>query len=153
MRIKNQKDFWAGIMFLAFGAFFSGFGVTYNIGTAARMGPGYFPTMLGVLLMILGIVVSIGGTSKNAPEEKVAKFDWPILFLILGAVVLFGILLPILGLVVSLVLLVIISSYASHEFKWVAAILNAVVLTIMSYVVFAWALKLQFPLWPSFIAG
>ena len=57
MHIRNQKDFWAGLMFAAFGIFFSGFGTRYTFGSAARMGPGYFPTVLGVILIVLGAVM------------------------------------------------------------------------------------------------
>jgi hypothetical protein len=153
MRIKNQKDFWAGVMFVAFGAFFAGFGTQYAFGSAARMGPGYFPTVLGLIVIVLGIIVAIGGLSPGAAEEKVARFDWQTLLLVLGPIVLFGLLLNPLGLVVSLFVLVAISSYASHEFKWREALINAVVLIALCLIIFVWALKLQFPLWPSFIAG
>jgi hypothetical protein len=153
MHIKNQKDFWAGAMFVGFGGFFAGFGTQYTFGSAARMGPAYFPTVLGFLLMILGLVVAISGLSPKADEEKVDRFDWRTLVLVLGSVVLFGVLLQPLGLIVSLLVLVIVGSYASHEFKWREALINAAVLVALSYVVFVWGLKLQFQLWPSFIAG
>jgi len=153
MHIKNQKDFWAGLMFIAFGAFFSGFGTQYTFGTAARMGPAYFPTVLGVLLMILGLIVAIGGISPNADEDKVKRFSWSTLLFVLGPIVLFGLLLPRLGLVISLFLLVVISSYASHEFKPRAALINAIVLVLMSLLIFVWGLSLQFQIWPSFITG
>jgi hypothetical protein len=153
MRIKNQKDFWAGVMFVAFGAFFAGFGTQYTFGSAARMGPGYFPTVLGLIVIGLGIIVAIGGLSAGAAEEKVARFDWQTLLLVIGPIVLFGLLLNPLGLVVSLFVLVAVSSYASHEFKWREALINAVVLIALCLIIFVWALKLQFPLWPSFIAG
>src|ERR687884_138941 len=102
MHIRNQKDFWAGVMFIAFGGFFSGFGTQYTFGSAARMGPGYFPTVLGIVLMILGLIVAINGISPKAEEEKVQRFDWRVLLLVLGAVVLFGVLLQPLGLILAL---------------------------------------------------
>jgi uncharacterized membrane protein YqjE len=151
MRIKNQKDFWAGIMFIAFGAFFSGLGTQYSIGTAARMRPGYFPTAVGVITILLGTVISVGGLSAKATEEKVPKFNFLTLLLILGPVVLFGLLLQPLGLIVSMLVLIVISSYGSHEFSWKATLANALVLIVMCLVVFVWGLKLPFHLWPSFI--
>jgi hypothetical protein len=153
MRIKNQKDFWAGVMFVGFGVFFAGFGTQYTFGTAARMGPAYFPTVLGIILIVLGAIVAIGGVSTKADETKVDKFDWRTLMLILGPIVLFGVLLRPLGLVLDLGMLVLVSSYASHEFKWKEALINSVVLIVMSVGIFVWGLKLQFSLWPSFIAG
>ncbi len=151
MRIKNRKDFWAGLMFIGFGAFFAGFGVHYNIGTAAKMGPGYFPTSLGVITLLLGIITLAGGMSGKASAGKTERFDLPTLFLILVSIVVFGLLLRPLGLILSLVLLVVISSYASHEFAWKGALVNAAVLVAVCLVLFVWGLKLQFQLWPSFL--
>jgi hypothetical protein len=132
MKIKNQKDFWAGVMFMAFGAFFASFGTQHTIGTAAKMGPSFFPTSLGVIVILLGIVILAGGLS-------------------VGSTALFGLLLKPVGLIVSLLILVVMSSYASHEFSWKATLINAVALIVMCLVIFVWALELQFQLWPSFI--
>lgn len=151
MHIKNQKDFWAGVMFVLFGGFFAGFGTQYTFGTAARMGPGYFPTVLGLLLIALGVIVAVSGLRSKAQEEKVNKFAWDILLLILGSVVLFGVLLQPLGLILSLFTLILVSSYASHEHTWVATLGNSVVLIGLCLFVFVYALKLQFQLWPSFL--
>lgn len=151
MRIKNQKDFWAGIMFMTLGAFFAGFGIQYTIGTSIEMGPGYFPTALGVIVIILGIVTSFGALSVKAKAEKVEKFHFPQLLLILGSIALFGLLLKYLGLIISLFILIACASYASHEFTWKAALANAFILIAMCLLVFIWGLHLQFELWPSFI--
>jgi uncharacterized membrane protein HdeD (DUF308 family) len=153
MRIKNQKDFWAGVMFVLFGIFFAGFGMTYKVGNAAQMGPGYFPTALGVVLILLGLAVAIGGISAGAQEEKVDKFAWSTLALILGPVFMFGVLLQPLGLIACLFMLICVSSYASHEFNWKSTLMSAVVLIALCMFVFVYALKLQFQLWPAFIAS
>lgn len=152
MHIRNQKDFWAGVMFAAFGLFFSGFGTRYTFGTAARMGPGYFPTVLGIILVLLGVAIALAALSSKAHEQKVAKFSWPTIVLILGAVVSFGLLLNTAGLVISLITVVMVSSYASHEFGWKAAVINTVVLVGLCLFLFVYALSLQFPLWPTFLA-
>jgi hypothetical protein len=153
MRIKNQKDFWAGVLFVALGAFFAGFGLQYRIGTAAQMGPGYFPTALGVIVILLGMVTSVGGLSAKAAVEKGDKSHWSTLLLILGSIVLFGLLFRPLGLIVSLFLLVATSSYASYEFSWGGTLLNATVLIAICLVVFVWGLNLQLQIWPSFIGN
>jgi hypothetical protein len=150
MQIRNQKDFWAGVMFVAFGVFFAGLGSQYTLGSAASMGAGYFPTVLGCILVVLGIIVAVGGLSPKAAEDKVDRFAWSTLLFILGPIVLFGLLLNTLGLVLCLLMLIGISSYASHEFAWKATLGNAVVLVVLCLVVFSYALKLQFPLWPAF---
>lgn len=151
MKIINHKDFWAGILFLVFGAFFAGEGATYTFGSAARMGPGYFPTLLGAMLMLLGLLVAVGGMRTGATPETVDRFFWPTLALILGPIVLFGLLLETLGLVLSLLMLVGISSYASHEFSWRGACYNAAFLIGLCLLVFIYALGLQFQLLPSFV--
>ena len=153
MHIRNQKDFWAGLMFAAFGLFFAGFGTRYTFGSAARMGPGYFPTVLGIILIVLGTAIALGGLSPKAEETRVQKFSWPTILLVLGAVVLFGVLLNTAGLVSALAAVVIVSSYASHEFGWQATLINTVVLIALCLAVFVYALSLQFPLWPTFFAG
>ena len=152
MHIRNQKDFWAGLLFTAFGLFFSGFGTRYTFGTAARMGPGYFPTVLGIILIIFGVVIALGALSPKTEESRVQKFSWATILLVLGSVVLFGLLLTRAGLIISLAAVVIVSSYASHEFGWRATLVNTVVLIALCLVVFVYALSLQFPLWPTFLA-
>ena len=115
------------------------------------MGPGYFPTVLGLLVIGLGIVVAIGGLRTSAVEESIDAFFWSTLLLVLGSVVLFGVLLQPLGLIISLLVLVAVSSYASHDFAWRATLLNATVLIGLCLLVFVWALKLQFPPWPTWL--
>lgn len=151
MNIRNQKDFWAGMMFIAFGAGFAGYGTRYALGTAERMGPGYFPTVLGILLAVIGLVVAVGGVAGKGEPERIKKFAWSTLLLIIGPIVLFGLLLDTLGLVACLFMLVVVSSYASHEFGWKAALGNAAVLIGLSLLVFVYLLKLQFPLWPAML--
>ncbi len=153
MKVKNQKDFWAGAMFMAFGLFFVGLGTQYSIGTPVRIGPGYFPTALGGIVILLGILTLVGSLSAKATAEKFDRFNWPTLLLILGPIMLFGLLLKTLGLIVSLFLLIFLSSYASHEFSRKATLINAAVLILICLAVFVWGLKLEFPLWPLFIGG
>lgn len=140
-------------MFVAFGVFFAGFGTQYRFGSAASMGPGFFPTMLGVGLILLGVVVAVSGLSPGAAPEKVDRFAWSTLFLIFVPIALFGLLLSTLGLILCLAMLIAISSYASHEFTWKATLGNAAVLIALSLLVFVYALKLQFPLWPAVLGA
>lgn len=151
MQIKNHKDFYAGLLFAAFGAFFTYFSTQYAMRTAANAGPGYFPFYLGLLLLILGVIIALSALSHKADRENVDRFDPKVLLLVLGSVVAFGVLLQPLGLVLTLLAVVLISSLASHEFSWKGSLLNAAVLIVLCVVVFVWALKLQFVLWPAFI--
>lgn len=152
MKIKSQRDFWAGVMFVAAGLAFAIGARNYNIGDAAKMGPGYFPLVLGVLLALLGaFIVFEALTIETSDGEPIGHFDWKTILIILGSVCLFGFLLQPAGLVVSLVVLVVASSLASHEFTWRGTIINASVMLALCLVVFVWALKLQFPVWPAFM--
>ena len=153
MLIKNNQDFWSGLMFIVIGAGFALFSTSYDMGTPARMGPGYFPFWLGVVLALLGGVVTINSLrGKEGEDHHVGKFDFDILALIIGSIVVFGVMLDNLGLYISLVILVIFSSLASHEFSLKIAIGNAIFLVIFTWLAFVRGLGLIFPLWPVPIA-
>jgi hypothetical protein len=149
--IRNQKDFFAGILFTAFGAFFTFFSIQYPMRSAANAGPGYLPFYLGLLLMILGTVIALSALFPKADAEKVDRFDLRSLLLVLGGVVAFGVLLRPAGLILTLFAVIVISGLASHEFSWRDTLLNAAILIALCVTVFVWALKLQFQLWPAFI--
>jgi hypothetical protein len=150
MRIKSERDFWSGLMFIVVGIGFSWGATTYSFGTSARPGPGYFPFGLGILLAVLGALVLFKAlTVETEDGEKIGGFAWKPLFVVLGAVALFGFILPRLGLLISLPLLVVLSSWASDEFSWKGAVINAVVLTAMSWVIFVKGLALTIPVLPT----
>ncbi|MEN7526219.1 MULTISPECIES: tripartite tricarboxylate transporter TctB family protein [unclassified Cupriavidus] len=153
MRIRSQKDFASGLMFILVGLSFSFVARGYSMGTAAKMGPGYFPFWLGIVLAILGALVLWGSLSSKAENDQLARWDLKILLWILGSVVLFGLLLKPLGMVLSVVVLVLVSSMASHEFSWKGAVLNAIILVIISLGAFVYGINLQMPVWPAFLAS
>ena len=153
MKIKNHRDFWAGVMFIAFGLLFIVMSQQYPIGSSAKMGPGYFPTVLGGLMTLLGVFIGAGGLSGKAAALHVARFDWKIITLILVAVALFAFMLPRLGMVVSVIALVLLSSVASHEFRLRDTLISTVVLLVIAYGVFVWGLELQFPVLPPFLTN
>jgi hypothetical protein len=150
VQIKSQKDFWSGLMFLGIGAAFAIGSLDYSFGSSARPGPAYFPFGLGVLMAILGGMVLFGALTKETPDgDPVGAFAWRPLVIILVAVALFGFLLPRLGMFITLPLLVILSALASEEFTIKDALLNATVLTVMSWAVFSKGLGLTIPLLPT----
>jgi hypothetical protein len=152
LKIKSQKDFWSGLMFLAVGIAFAWGAALYKIGSSAEPGPGYFPLGLGVLLSLLGgIVLFKALTLETDGGDRIGAVAWRPLLVILGSVVLFGLLLEKTGLVIALPALVMVSSMAGGEFKWKGALVNAAVLTAMSWAMFIWGLKLTIPMWPSFL--
>lgn len=150
MLIKNQQDFWSGLMFIALG---SGFALIaqakYAMGTTARMGPGYFPFLLGILLAILGAIVALSALrGKYNEDAKIQRFDWDILVLVIGSIALFALMLNHLGIYISIAILVLFSSLASHEFSLKIAIFNAIFLIFFAWITFIKGLGLVFPIWP-----
>jgi hypothetical protein len=138
-------------MYMVIGLFFTIIATQYQYGTAAKMGPGYFPFWLGILLTLLGFFVLVKSFSATAAIERIPKFNWRIIIQITGSVVLYGLLLPRLGFLVAVVVLVLVSASASKEFTWKGSLINAGFLVAFTYSVFVLGLKLQFPLLPLFL--
>jgi Tripartite tricarboxylate transporter TctB family len=153
MQIRNAQDFWSGILFAAFGLFFIVFARQYDMGTAARMGPAYFPTVLGGLLVLLGSLISMRAMARQSGEGKIGRFHFKPLLLVLGAVVAFGLLLRPAGLLVALAVLVIVSSFASDRFKLRDVLLLTLVLGALVYGVFIYGLGLTVPVLPAFMSN
>ena len=162
MKIKSEKDFYSGLMFLAVGIAFAWGATTYNIGEGARMGPGYFPLVLGILLAAIGAFTIFEALVVETEDgEKVGSFAWKPLGFIIGSNIVFGLLLgglpkiglPAFGLIVAIYALTFVAAMAGEEFKAKEVAILATVLAIGSYLAFIVLLKLQFPVWPSFITG
>jgi hypothetical protein len=154
VKSKSQRDFWAGLMFIVTGVVFAWGAQSYNFGTSARPGPGYFPFGLGVLLAVLGAAVLFKAlTFETDGGEPVGAIAFRPLIVILGAIVLFGFILPRLGLFISMPILVVLASLAGDQFKVLEAAINAVALTVFSWLVFSVGLGLTIPLWPTFTIG
>ena len=151
MKIRNQRDFGAGIMYMVIGLFFTIVATQYPMGTAAKMGPGYFPFWLGILMTLIGLLVLVKSMGAKAAIESIPKFNWKIIAQITGSVVLYGLLLPRMGFLVAVVVLVLVSASASKEFTWKGSLINAAFLVTFTYSVFVVGLKLQFPLLPVFL--
>ena len=154
MKIKSQKDFWSGLMFVATGLGFAAGATNYSFGTSARPGPGYFPFGLGILLAVLGAVVLFKAlTVETEGNDPVGTIGWKPLILIVSSVVIFGLALPRLGMIISLPLLMLISSLAGDEFKLKEVIVNIIILTVGSWAIFIKGLNLVIPLWPAFMTA
>ena len=162
MRIKSERDFYSGVLFSAFGVAFAWGAMTYNVGNGARMGPGYFPLMLGILLSILGLLIVFQAlVVETADGGKIGRWAWKPLFFVIAANVAFGVLLgglpsiglPAMGLILAIYALTIIASLAGEHFKLRDVLVLATVLAVGSYIAFIWALKLQIQVWPTFISG
>jgi Tripartite tricarboxylate transporter TctB family len=162
VKIKSQKDFFSGLMFTVVGATFAYGATNYSIGSGGRMGPGYFPLLLGVILAILGSAIMFKAlVVETQTGDKIGKWAWKPLFFIIAANLLFGVLLgglpsvgiPALGLIAAIFGVTIVASLAGDTFKLKEVLILSVVLSIGSYLAFIKLLNLQFPVWPTFIVG
>ncbi|HVK31834.1 MAG TPA: tripartite tricarboxylate transporter TctB family protein [Burkholderiaceae bacterium] len=150
MKIKSQRDFASGILFLAIGVAFAVGATTYSFGNSARPGPGYFPLLLGIILALLGAIVLFTSlTIESEGGDPIGALTFKPLLLVLGAVVLFGVTLPYLGLVVAAPLMIVVSCLAGDEFHWGEALILCVVLTLFSWLVFSKGLGLTIPMLPA----
>jgi hypothetical protein len=190
MKIKNYQDLYAGLMFAIFGGLTMYLAESYDLGTGANMGPGYFPYYLGILLAILGTILLVKSVGKSVdgsapvsvkplmvfvaimlfsvigvvigltPKASLAAgivagcvlsifIGMKTMGLVLGAVTLFGLLVKGLGIVLSLALLIVLSSLASHEAKTKEIIASIIFMSILSVAVFIYGLNLQMPIWPD----
>lgn len=150
IQIRDKKNWYAGLMFLAWGLFFALGATRYRMGTAAKMGPGYFPFSLGCLLAVLGVAVLLGSLGRGGKED-VGRLYWRPLLLLVVSIGAFAALLNTFGVVIALTALIGISSFASTELKLKETILSIVILTFGAIAIFSWGLKLQFPIWPRFL--
>ena len=162
MKVKSQQDFFSGLLFTVVGIAFAWGATDYKIGDSARMGPGYFPLLLGVLLALLGAVMTFKALVIETQDgEKVGRFAWRPLVFIIAANLVFGVSLgglpslkvPALGLMVGIYALTLTACLAGDRFKAKEAAVLATVLAVLSYLAFVLLLKLQFVVWPALTVG
>jgi Tripartite tricarboxylate transporter TctB family len=152
MRIRNPRDFWAGVIYLALAVVVIGIGRNYPQGTSARMGPGYFPTALGSILALLGVVAVI--RSFLRPGEAISAFAWRPLTLVLGSTVLFGLLLARAGVLIALPCLIVVGALASRNSRLDATAIAALIgLVAFCVVVFVKGLGVPMPLIGTWFGG
>ena len=137
--IRHPKDFFAGLIFVAFGLAAIIIGSNYSLGSAARMGPGYFPRILGILLLVLGAALSL--RALKIKGEPLPRWYWKPILIVLGSVIAFGLVLSTFGLVFA-------SSTASPEFRPKEALISGILFAALAAGVFIFGLNLQLPLWP-----
>lgn len=160
MKLGSQKDFFAGLMFTVVGAVFAVGATELELGTAADMGLGYFPLMMGMLLVILGIAITLKSFKSRLPGgDRIGAFAWRPMVCVLAASMAFGILLvglpsiglPSMGLIAGIYALVIIASMAVEKFRLKESLILATLLAASSSLVFVYALNLRLQVWPAFL--
>jgi hypothetical protein len=154
LKIKSQRDFFSGLMFIVVGVVFAVGATSYSMGSSAKPGAGYFPLILSVLMAILGAIVLFKSlTIETEGGDPIGHIAWRPLIVIVLAIAIFGATINLLGLVLAVPILILISSLAGDEFHWFGVLVNAVVLTLFSWLIFVVGLKLTIPMWPKFFGG
>jgi hypothetical protein len=139
-----KKDFWAGVMLIAAGALAMFLARNYTFGTALRMGPGYFPVVLGALLILFGLYIL--ATGLRSSEMLTGSWSLRALIILPLSLVLFGALIESAGFVPAMLVLIFGSATASTEFRFLEVLLFSVFLTALCAAVFVYALGLPYPL-------
>ena len=145
--VRSPKDLIAGLLFIGTGIAAIAIAANYTLGTAARMGPGYFPRLLGMLLIVLGAILTVRSLRLTGPP--LPGWKWRPVLVTLGSVVVFGLIVNHAGLVLSTILLIVMASAASHEFRPREAVISGIALAALAVGVFVIGLKLQIGIWPG----
>ena len=152
MKIKSQRDFWSGLMFLVAGVVFAVGATNYSMGSSARPGPGYFPLLLSIIMALIGAIVLFKAlVLESAGGDRIGAIAWRPLLVIVASIAVFALIIDRLGMIVTVPVLIAMSSLAGDEFRWRGVIVSAAVLTLGSWLVFVWGLKLTIPVWPVFM--
>ena len=144
LEFRNNRDFWAGIMLIATGAASVIIARDYSFGTSLRMGPGYFPSVLGGGLVLFGLYLVVMGLKRN--EKMEGSWSLRALIVLPLSLVLFGVLMERAGFIPALIVLIFGSAAAGTEFKLVEVLLLALGLTAFSVALFIYGLGLPYPL-------
>jgi hypothetical protein len=147
--IRNPRDFYAGLLFVAFGVAALVIVQAYAIGTAARMGPGYFPRLLGILLVGGGGVQALIGLRTKS--EFALEWHWQPLFKLLIGAALFIVMTPWLGLIGATLVMLFVAMAAGRDFRWREALLVGAILGGAAATVFVYGLGIPLPVWPWFM--
>jgi hypothetical protein len=144
LKIKSQEDFWAGLMFIGFGIIAIAVSRDYPMGSAMRMGPGYFPTWIGVIMVFLGAIIS--ATAFRVHGDKVGKFAWKPMIVLAIAFCTFAWGIDHIGFIPSLAVMILLSAFAGREFRLKEVLILMVVLIVGCWALFIKGLELPFPL-------
>lgn len=142
--IRSGKDFWSGVIYIAFGAAAIALSRDYGMGTAMKMGPAYFPTILSILLIAIGGISLVRSFVK--PGTPIGALGIKGLVLTLSSIVLFGFLVRNAGLLIALPVMVMVSSYASSRFRWHYSLVMAAGMTLFCMLVFLKGLGVPIPI-------
>jgi uncharacterized membrane protein len=140
---RDTRDILGGVLLTLAGLFFALYARQYGFGSAARMGPGYFPTVLGWMLAVLGLLIALPALRRQGDPLQVR---WKSLVAVIAGVLFFAFSLPHVGLVIAVSGTVILTSLADDDLTWRGRIVLAIVVPILMALIFVWALGMILPL-------
>ena len=143
-RLSNNRDFLAGLLFLAIGLGAFIVALKYPFGSLDKMGPGYFPRILGLVLAGFGVVTLIRGLRNG--EAIAGKWAWFPLLMLTVSLLAFGFLMEHVGLIPALVVMFFAAARAGSEFKFTEVLILTVIMCLAATAIFIWGLKLPYPL-------
>lgn len=144
MKHKDLQDLIGGVLLSAVGLFFALYSQRYDLGTAARMGPGYFPTVLGWTLTVLGVLVALPALFRKGPPVKIQLGNF---LFVMAALLLFAFSLRSLGMVAATFLASFVASLADRDITWKGRALMSAGVTVLTVLVFSMGLNMVLPLW------
>jgi hypothetical protein len=146
--VKSGQDFWTGLAFVAFGLVTAWLASGYQLGTAARMGPGYFPLLLGAMLAVIGAII-VARSLVSAAGGGVTRINLWLVGRLLLSLVAFALLLAPFGLIIAAFVAILVAAWAGPEFRFLEGAAAALVLSVSAWLIFVLALKQTMPVWPT----
>jgi hypothetical protein len=146
LKITSAEDFWAGLMFVGFGVLAIVVASDYPMGSAMRMGPGYFPVAIGACLIIIGAIVAASGFKLKG--EGIGAFPWRAMIFLSAGFASFAWGMDHLGFVPALAILIVLAAASGREHRWHEVLIEVIVLIAGCWALFIWGLGLPFPLFP-----
>ncbi|HET9903914.1 MAG TPA: tripartite tricarboxylate transporter TctB family protein [Xanthobacteraceae bacterium] len=147
LKIRAPKDFYAGLVFVGIGLLGAVLALQYPLGSALRMGPGYLPTILSCVVVLLGLTILLRAFVIDG--EPASRVVWRPLVFVTASIVLFGVTITHVGLVISIILTAVVGGFAARDMSRIELIVLALGLAAFSAVVFVYLLGQPFDLWPT----
>ncbi|MDO9569609.1 MAG: tripartite tricarboxylate transporter TctB family protein, partial [Hydrogenophaga sp.] len=145
MKHKDMQDVLGGLGLAALGVFAAVYAQRYEFGDLNRMGAGYFPVTLGVLLTVLGLMIAVPAFFRSGPAIQV---KWKTFALVMASIVAFALTLKVLGLILATMLSVVLATLADNDTRWKGRLMIAVGVAAVTYLVFGLGLSMILPIWP-----
>lgn len=150
VQVRDQVHFGSGVLFVVMGALAAALSMSYRLGVPSRMGSGFFPLLLSILLILLGLWLIWNSCNTDALDRRIERLQFKPIAVVLISQLLFAVTMPVAGFFAASIVLVVSLSFVKGGLGFKYALLNAVVLTVLSILIFVYGLGLQIRVFPSF---